>query len=165
MAPAGHGPPCCPGCANESPYAARPESIYSLGKHLEETMAIELVRWHPDLTITALRFSNVMDVEDYAAFDADARARKWNLWSYIDGRDGALAVDLALGRSGPGFERFIIASPDTVMTRPNAELLAEVFPDVEVRGEIGEHTTLLSIDKARQLLGYDPQHSWRDEVQ
>ena len=84
---------------------------------------------------------------------------------YIDGRDGALAVELALGRSGPGFERFIIASPDTVMTRPNAELLAEVFPDVEVRGEIGEHTTLLSIDKARQLLGYDPQHSWRDEVQ
>ena len=75
MAPAGHGPPCCPGCANESPYAARPESIYSLGKHLEETMTIELVRWHPDLTITALRFSNVMDVEDYAAFDADARAR------------------------------------------------------------------------------------------
>ena len=50
-------------------------------------------------------------------------------------------------------------------TRPNAELLAEVFPGVEVRGEIGEHTTLLSIDKARQLLGYDPQHSWRDEVQ
>ncbi len=69
-------------------YAARPESVYSLGKYLEETMAIELVRWHPELTITALRLSNVMDVEDYAAFpafDADARARKWNLWGYIDG--------------------------------------------------------------------------------
>ena len=24
--------------------------------------------------------------------------------------------------------------------------------------------TLLSIDKARRVLGYDPQHSWRDEV-
>jgi len=31
-------------------YAARPESLYSLGKHLEETMAIELVRWHPERT-------------------------------------------------------------------------------------------------------------------
>ena len=64
-------------------YAARPESVYSLGKHLEETMAIELTRWHPEVTITALRFSNVMDVEDYAAFpayDADPLARKWNLW-------------------------------------------------------------------------------------
>ncbi len=145
-------------------YAARPESVYSLGKHLEETMAIELTRWHPGVTITALRFSNVMDVEDYAAFpgfDADARARKWNLWGYIDGRDGAHAVELALARSGPGFDRFIIASPDTVMSRPNAELLAEVFPGVPVRGDIGEHTTLLCIDKARRILGYDPRHTWR----
>jgi len=48
------------------------------------------------------------------------------------------------------------------MTRPNAELLDEVFPDVERRGEIGEHTTLLSIDKARRVLGYAPEFSWRD---
>jgi UDP-glucose 4-epimerase len=48
------------------------------------------------------------------------------------------------------------------MTRPNAELVAEIFPGVETRGELGENTTLLSIDKARRLLGYDPQHSWRD---
>jgi len=42
--------------------------------------------------------------------------------------------------------------------------LAECFPDVEVRGDIGPSDTLLSIDKARRLLGYQPQHSWRDEV-
>ena len=40
-------------------YAARPESTYSLVKHLEEQMAIELVRWHPDLKIVALRFSKI----------------------------------------------------------------------------------------------------------
>ena len=82
-------------------YAARPETAYSLGKPLEERMAIELCRWHPDLKIAALRFSNVMDVEDYAgfpAFDAD-RARKWNLWGYIDARDGAQAVRQALERT------------------------------------------------------------------
>jgi UDP-glucose 4-epimerase len=39
-----------------------------------------------------------------------------------------------------------------------------VFPDVPVRGEIGEHDTLLSIDKARRVLGYEPTHSWRDQV-
>jgi len=48
------------------------------------------------------------------------------------------------------------------MSRPNSELLAEVFPGVEVRGDLGEHATLLSIDKARRVLGYEPQHSWRD---
>jgi nucleoside-diphosphate-sugar epimerase len=149
-------------------YPARPESTYSLVKHLEEQMAIELVRWNPELSITALRFSNVMDPADYAAFpsfDADATARKWNLWGYIDGRDGAQAVSLALAKAVPGFRRFIIAAADTVMTRPNAELVAEVFPDVVVRGDLGVNDTLLSIDKARRLLGYEPRHSWRDEVQ
>ncbi|MEO5610369.1 MAG: NAD(P)-dependent oxidoreductase [Ornithinibacter sp.] len=148
-------------------YPARPESVYSLGKHLEETMAVELCRWHPQLSITALRFSNVMDVEDYVdfpAYDADPELRRWNLWGYIDGRDGAHAVEQALAVAAPGFERFVIASPDTVMSRSSADLAAEVFPDVEVRRELGEHETLLSIDKARRLLGYDPRHSWRDLV-
>ena len=148
-------------------YAARPESVYSLVKHLEEQLAVELVRWHPDLAITALRFSNVILPEDYAefpAFDADARLRKWNLWGYIDARDGAQAVQRALESAPPGFDRFIIAAADTVMSRPNTDLLAEVFPDVPVTGDIAGHDTLLSIDKARRVLGYAPRHSWRDTV-
>lgn len=148
-------------------YPARPESVYSLVKHLEETLAIELVRWDPELSITALRFSNVMDPEDYAdfpAFDTDPRARMWNLWGYIDARDGAQAVQRALATAGPGFDRFIIAAADTVMSRPNTELVAEVFPDVPVHGDLGVHDTLLSIAKARRVLGFEPRYSWRDHV-
>ncbi|KQM44852.1 MULTISPECIES: NAD(P)-dependent oxidoreductase [Microbacterium] len=145
-------------------YAPRPESVYSLVKTLEERLAVELVRWNPELSITALRFSNVMVPEDYAEFpfDDDARTRKWNLWGYIDARDGAQAVERALETAPAGFDTFIIAAADTVMTRPNAELVAEVFPGVATHGDLGENTTLLSIDKARRLLGFDPQHSWRD---
>lgn len=148
-------------------YPARPESTYSLVKHLEEQMAIELVRWNPDLKIVALRFSNVMYPEDYAefpSFDEDAANRKWNLWGYIDARDGAQAVLRSLELESVGFDRFIIAAADTVSSRPNAELLAEVFPDVPVTREVGEHDTLLSIDKARRILDYSPKHSWRDGV-
>ncbi|MFE7846714.1 NAD-dependent epimerase/dehydratase family protein [Microbacterium sp. NPDC057407] len=148
-------------------YAPRPESVYSLVKTLEERLAAELVRWHPDLSVTALRFSNVMVPEDYAefpSFDADASRRKWNLWGYIDARDGAQAVQRALEVAPTGFDNFLIAAADTVMTRPNDELLAEVFPGVAVAREFGPNETLLSIDKARRLLGYDPQHSWRTYV-
>ncbi|MCI0155885.1 NAD(P)-dependent oxidoreductase [Leifsonia shinshuensis] len=149
-------------------YPARPESTYSLVKHLEEQMAIELVRWDPALKIVALRFSNVMEPADYAAFpsfDADARARKWNLWGYIDARDGAQAVMRALEWDTTGFDRFIIAAADTVMTRPNAELVAEVFPGVPLkRDDLDNTDTLLSIDKARRILGYAPTHSWRDHL-
>jgi nucleoside-diphosphate-sugar epimerase len=147
-------------------YPARPETTYSLVKHLEEQMAIQLTRWDPTLSITALRFSNVKDPEDYADFPSyqdDATQRRWNLWGYIDARDGAQAVQRALENAGPGFETFIIAAADTVMTRPSAELAAEVFPGVELRPVEGTQT-LLSIDKARRLLGYSPEHSWRDHV-
>lgn len=146
-------------------YPARPESTYSLVKHLEETMAKELTRWDPELSISGLRFSNVMDVDDYARFpsyDSDSMTRKWNLWGYIDGRDGAQAVAKALENAKPGFEAFIIANADTVMDRTSAELAAEVFPNVLVTKELGEHETMLSIDKATRLLGYVPEHSWRD---
>ncbi|MEV8212173.1 NAD(P)-dependent oxidoreductase [Leifsonia sp. NPDC077715] len=148
-------------------YPARPESTYSLVKHLEEQMAIELVRWDPALKIVALRFSNVMDPEDYAAFpafDDDPWARKWNLWGYIDARDGAQAIRRALEWDTTGFDRFIVAAADTVMSRPNAELVAEVFPGVPLKRELGVNDTLLSIDKARRILGYAPTHSWRNEV-
>jgi nucleoside-diphosphate-sugar epimerase len=150
-------------------YPARPESSYSLAKHLDEQMAAQFARWDPRLKIIGLRFSNVMEPHDYAAFpafDADPSLRKWNLWSYIDARDGAQAVRLALEYERAGFEVFIIANADTVMaTRTSASLAAEVYPDVPVRRDLGEHETLLSIDKARRLLGYRPQHSWRDEVE
>jgi len=148
-------------------YAARPESAYSLGKHLEEQLAAQYCRWIPDLKAIGLRFSNVMDVEDYAAFpsfDADALLRKWNLWSYIDARDAAQAVRLSLQHEATGVDVFIIASPDSVMTRPTSELAAEVFPDVEVLRPVGEHEALLSSAKAQRVLGYDPQHTWRQHV-
>ena len=114
-----------------------------------------------------LRFSNVMYPEDYAefeSFDADPMLRKWNLWGYIDARDGAQACRLALEHEATGRDVFVIANADTVMSTPSADLAAAVFPDVELRGEVTGTRTLLSIDKARRVLGYEPQHSWRDEV-
>ncbi|HEY3923939.1 MAG TPA: NAD(P)-dependent oxidoreductase [Acidothermaceae bacterium] len=145
-------------------YAARPESTYSLVKHLEEQMARQFCRWDPNLKMVGLRFSNVMDPSDYAAFpsyDADPNLRKWNLWGYIDARDGAQAIRKALAYEPRGCDVFIIAAADTVMSRSNDELIAEIFPDVEVRGDVGNHTTLLAIDKARRVLGFEPQFSWR----
>jgi nucleoside-diphosphate-sugar epimerase len=145
-------------------YVGRPETSYSLSKHLSEAMAVQLCRQDPALKCYGLRFSNVMRPEDYEAFpsyDSDPRLRSWNLWGYIDARDGAQAVRKALDHDGTGAEIFIIANADTVMSTPSARLMAEVFPDVPVLAELGTHETLLSIEKARRVLGYAPTHSWR----
>jgi nucleoside-diphosphate-sugar epimerase len=148
-------------------YYPRPESAYSLGKLLDETMAAQFCRWDPSLRIVGLRFSNVMNPEDYAAFprfDADPRSRKWNLWGYIDARDGAQAVRRSIQADFTGFEAFIIANADTVMSRSNMSLLAEVFPTVPTKGNLSANGTLLSIEKAKRMLGYSPQYSWKSEV-
>ena len=145
----------------------RPATAYSLGKTLDEEMARQFCRWDPQLKMIGLRFSNVMEPTDYAAFagfQEDPLLRKWNLWSYIDARDGAQAVRRALEHQATGLDVFIIANADSVMQRPNEELIAEVFPGVPLKRAIEPNETLLSIDKARRVLGYEPQHSWRDAV-
>jgi nucleoside-diphosphate-sugar epimerase len=144
----------------------RPESSYALAKLLGEEMARQLNR-RTGIPVVSLRISNIMEPDDYAAFPgywADARLRKWNLWSYVDVRDVAQAVRLGLEAPPDGAEVCIIAAADNVMTRPSADLMAEVFPDVPLTREVRDRETLLSIDRARQVLGYEPQHRWRDHV-
>ena len=109
----------------------------------------------------------VLDPEDYHAFPGywpDAMSRKWNLWGYIDARDAASAFRRALEVATTGVDVAIIANDDTVMDRPSTELLEEVFPDVEVRREVTTYQTLLANDRAKELFGWQPTHSWRDEL-
>ncbi len=145
-------------------YPSRPESTYAIVKHLEEELARKLVRWDAELSITGLRFSNVMTPDDYAQFpdySKNPSSRRWNLWGYIDARDGAQAVLRALETAKPGFETYVIANADTVVDTPSAELMATFFPNVELTRELTGNETLLSIEKARRELGYEPQFGWR----
>ena len=115
----------------------------------------------------ALRFSNILGPADYQRFPSfwnDPQLRKWNLWGYIDERDAAAACRLSLDAELSGSESFIIAASDTVMTRPSAELMHEVFPSVPLTSEVPGHATLLSIDRAQRVLGFVPEHGWRDHV-
>lgn len=143
----------------------RPESGYSLSKDLGEEMARQMARWNPGSSFIGLRLSNVMEPRDYARFASWQDAphfREWNLWSYIDARDCAQAVCRALHVDLVGADHFIIANADSVMTRASADLMAEVFPNVPVRDAVSGTQTLLSIEKARRVLGYEPEYSWRE---
>ena len=143
-----------------------PTSTYALSKVASETVAGHIAEWS-GIPFVALRFSNIMAPEDYQQFPSvwdDPHKRKWNLWGYIDQRDVALSCRLALDATTRGSQAFIIAAADTVMPRPSAELLAEVFPGVRLTRDVSEFGTLLSIDRARDVLGFEPEHSWRDHV-
>lgn len=146
-----------------------PTTAYALSKVASETVAAHVAQWS-GTSFIGLRFSNIMGADDYQRFPSfwpDARTRKWNLWGYVDERDVAAACRLALTAPADavaGSPAFVIAAADTVMNRPSAGLLAEVFPDVPLKRDVGEYGTLLAIDRARRVLGFEPRHSWRDHV-
>lgn len=146
-----------------------PTTAYALSKVASETVAGHVAQWS-GTSFVGLRFSNIMSAEDYQRFPSfwpDAWTRKWNLWGYVDERDVAAACRLALTARADavaGSPAFVIAAADTVMDRPSADLLAEVFPDVSLTRDVGQYGTLLAIDRARRALGYEPGHSWREHV-
>lgn len=143
-----------------------PEFHYALSKLVGEDMAEQFARWS-GVPFIALRISNIMRTEDYQRFPGfwdDPTIRAWNLWGYVDAADVAHAVHRSLVAPIDGAEAFIVAAADTCMTTPSADLLARVYPDVPVTRPLSGHETLLSIDKARSVLGYDPSHSWRDHL-
>ena len=143
-----------------------PTTTYALSKVASETIADHIAQWS-GIPFIALRFSNILGPTDYQEFPSywgDATARKWNLWGYIDERDAATACRLALEADISGSASFIIAAADTVMTRPSAELMREVFPGVPLTKDVQGTGTLLSIERAGQALGFAPQHSWRHHL-
>jgi len=146
-----------------------PTSTYALSKVATETIAGHFAQWS-GIPFVALRFSNIWSPGDYHEFPSfwdDPQERKWNLWGYFDERDVALSCRLAVEADGAavaGSPSFIIAAADTVMNRPSADLMASVFPGVPLTSPVGEFGTLLSIDRARKVLGYQPRHSWRDHL-
>ena len=141
-----------------------PATTYALSKLTSETIAEQVARWS-GIPFVGLRISSILDTADYeriSLFWPDPHARKENLWSYVDVRDVAAACRRGLEADVAGSQNVIVAAADTVMNRPSAPLLHEVFPAVPLTREVPEFGTLLAIDRAREVLGFAPRYSWRD---
>jgi nucleoside-diphosphate-sugar epimerase len=141
-----------------------PESGYALAKVLCERAAIEMNRWNPATSFVGLRISNIFEEKDYAAIPSywdDPALRRWNLWSWVDARDVAQACRLGIEADISGADVFTIAAADTLMKTSSRELMAAHFPNAKLADKLGEFETLLSIEKARRMLGYSPRHGWR----
>jgi nucleoside-diphosphate-sugar epimerase len=91
----------------------------------------------------------------------DIPSKKFNLWGYVDARDVAQACAKAIDAPITGAEVMTIAAEDTIMRQPNTELIAAAFPGTTLRPGTGEHETLISIAKAKRLIGYAPEWTWR----
>jgi nucleoside-diphosphate-sugar epimerase len=87
-----------------------------------------------------------------------------NLWGYVDVRDAARAFRLGLEADVTGFTAFNITANDTLRTEPTEELLRTLLPTTELRSPLPGNASAWCTIRARELLGFVPTHSWRDEV-
>lgn len=144
-----------------------PEDSYGLSKVVNELTA-DMFHRRSDMQIVSLRLGNVIPPERYASFPSfihDPAERERILWSYIDTRDAATACRLAVEAEGLGAVALNIAADDSSMAIRSRDLMAARYPGVgDFRAPLEAHETLLSNEKAKQLLGWQPVHFWRDEV-
>ncbi len=147
-------------------YDVDPMDSYALSKVVnEKTARVFALRSGAD--IYALRIGNVIEPGEYGLFPgwfADPGFRKRIAWSYIDARDLGQITDLCVETDGLGYQVFNAANDDTSSDLPTQELIDRFYPGVPVKGVLGEFETLLSNRKAREILGFQPQHSWRNYV-
>jgi len=148
-----------------------PTSSYGISKAVTEDLARHMSRAY-GTTFVGLRFSNIFyDTPGHVTgydrlpkFWADPMAKRFDLWAYVDSRDVAQSCLKGLDADVTGAPVMTIAAADTVQTQTNAELLAMAFPGCQLRPGTGDHATLISIDTARRLIGYEPQWSWRQII-
>lgn len=147
--------------------ACDPRDPYGFGKHVVEQWCDAMWR-REGLRTISLRPSWVMTEDNYernlGPVVRDPEAPSYNLWAYTDATDLAAAIRLAVASELDGHEVMYVAQPDNSGGRPLAELVAAAFPDADIELHDLPFPEASGIDssKARQLLGWDPQRSWRD---
>ena len=142
---------------------------YALSKETDEATARMFCRRY-DMSVAALRFAWVasraaqLDSAAVAGKEPGESERR-NLWAYVDDRDAARACRLALEAAAAapyGFAALHVVAADALALEPLGHLLAQHAPEIEVRRELGETGGAWDISRAAQLIGWRPEHSWRD---
>ncbi|MCJ8014658.1 NAD(P)-dependent oxidoreductase [Paenibacillus sp. KQZ6P-2] len=144
-----------------------PQDSYGLSKVVNEKTA-EMFHRRTGIQVVSLRLGNVIPPEWYERFPSfihNPQERERILWSYIDTRDAAEACRLAIETDGLGAVALNLASDDSSMAIPSRELMSECYPGVaDFRAVLEGHESLLNSEKAKRLLGWQPKHQWRKEV-
>ena len=142
---------------------------YALSKEVDEATARMFVR-RDRMSIAGLRFAWIGSREAQLQAvqergDAPNELDAALLFSYVDTRDAARACRMAVetAKTRPfGFKTFNIMAADTLTTIPTEDALRTYAPDTEIRSPLPGHMGAFDISRAKEILGWEPIHSWRD---
>jgi nucleoside-diphosphate-sugar epimerase len=141
-----------------------PQDAYGLSKEAGEGIARSYANRSGMETI-ALRPPGVLTPEQLEALRADGGRRpvRFSLGDYVDVRDLAAAFRLAVERPLTGGTVLFVAADDSNIPEPLSVVLPRLLPEI---GDLARNLTGtasgVSNARAKKVLGWQPQHSWRD---
>ena len=148
-------------------HPCRPQDAYSLSKWIDEQTIAALHR-RTGLRTIAIRPPRVVWPERYPELIAsldDPAAGARLFWSYVDVRDLAVGFRLALEDETIEHDVFFITADDPFARESMSELVPRFWPgSEELARSLTGTTPAVSSARARRLLGYRPEWSWRRYV-
>jgi nucleoside-diphosphate-sugar epimerase len=142
-----------------------PEDSYAISKVVNEVTARSF-QGRTGADVYGLRISRVVEPHEYAelfpGFLDEPSLRRREMFTYVDTRDLSQMVRRCLEVDGLGYEVFNVANADLSVPATNDALRGRFYDGTELHRQMGPNESFTCIDKARALLGYAPQHSWRD---
>jgi nucleoside-diphosphate-sugar epimerase len=142
-----------------------PFESYGLSKVVGED-TIATVSRRSGIPAISLRIMNVIQTDGYFALPwpipTEDQGVRFVLWPYVDVRDAARSCRLSLEAQTTGHEALFIAAQDTRFEASTQSLLNQFATHVKVREALHGSESVISIEKAKRLIGYVPQHSWRN---
>ncbi|NHN46109.1 NAD(P)-dependent oxidoreductase [Halostella sp. JP-L12] len=151
----------------------RPEDPYGASKVAGEEIAKTVVRRY-GVSVASLRPSWIQYPGEYVCRDredlgddrplsaVDLAAGVGNYWSYVDVRDVVGMVSAALDADLDGHEAFNLAAADSYLGYPTADAVEAFFGDLPDECDLDGEQSALSTAKAADLLGWEPEHDWRE---
>lgn len=146
--------------------ATRPQSAYALSKYVGEAIAPYFAE-NGGLSIVGMRLGWIIHPGGYEVvrgWNEKPMSRRFNAFVYVDARDVCDAVRQTLEAAIEGSHVVNICASDTCINRPSADLASEAFASAKVARPLEGFESLVSIEGARKLFGFNPQHTWRDEI-
>lgn len=146
--------------------ATRPQSAYALSKYVGEQIAPYFAE-KGGLSIVGMRLGWIIHPGGYEVvreWNEEPMSRRFNAFVYVDVRDVSEGIRPALEAPIEGSHVVNICASDTCIDRLSAELAREAFASAQLIRPLEGFESLVSIEGARELFGFDPQHTWRDEL-
>ena len=147
---------------------------YSLSKYVDEATADAMARRH-GMTVVSLRLpfvgglGEVRELDDRlpkhaAEVTADPASGARDLWLYLETRDAARALELAVRVREPGSHVVFAAAPRTIVPYPTEDLLDAYYPAVPRRRPSPGRTAPVDLTRAERLLGFTARHLLDDDI-